>query len=314
MRLAFMGTPDFSVMALQALIDAGHDIAAVYSQPPRRSGRGKKETLSPVHQTALDNDIPVFTPTSLKDDDEQARFAGLNLDAAVVVAYGLLLPLPILNAPRFGCFNIHASLLPRWRGAAPIQRAIMAGDAETGIAIMQMEQGLDTGPVALTKTIPIAADDTYASLHDKLAPIGAAAMVDVLANIAQGNTLPALTPQSDYGTTYAKKIDKAEAQLDWTQPAATVAAHIRGLSPFPGAWTPVPQEGGAPIRLKLLMANAVAGSGVPGEVLDDSLTIACGDGAISISRAQRPGKGPMNVKDLLNGLPIAAGTRLGNDA
>ncbi len=311
MRLAFMGTPDFSVTALLALIDAGHEIVAVYSQPPRRAGRGKKETPSPVHQAALDHNIPVYTPTSLKDPDEQTRFAALDLDAAVVVAYGLLLPEPILTAPRFGCFNIHASLLPRWRGAAPIQRAIMAGDAETGIAIMQMDVGLDTGPVALECTTPITEDDTYANLHDRLAPIGAKAMVDVLAVITQSNALPPLTSQSDKGVTYAKKIDKAEAEIDWTQRAIVVAAHIRGLSPFPGAWTPTPQDDGTPIRLKLLQARAVNGTGEPGEVLDDSLTIACGEGAVSISRAQRPGKGPMTTKDLLNGLALHKGMIVG---
>ncbi len=310
MRLAFMGTPDFSVTALEALIDAGHDIAAVYSQPPRRAGRGKKETPSPVHQAALDRDIPVFTPLSLKGEAEQTRFAALNLDAAIVVAYGLLLPAPILNAPRFGCFNIHASLLPRWRGAAPIQRAIMAGDTQTGVAIMQMDEGLDTGPVALERTTSITEDDTYASLHDKLAPIGAAAMVETLQMIADADQLPVLTPQPDQGATYAKKIDKAEAEINWDQPATKVAAHIRGLSPFPGAWTPVPQTDGQPIRLKLLQAKAVARSGTPGEVLDDHLTIACSEGAVAITRAQRPGKGPMDVKDLLNGLPIPKGTTL----
>lgn len=311
MRLAFMGTPDFSVTALQALIDAGHEIAAVYSQPPRRAGRGKKETPTPVHKLALDHDIPVFTPLSLKDAGEQARFAALELDAAVVVAYGLLLPEVVLTAPRFGCFNIHASLLPRWRGAAPIQRAIMAGDDKTGVAIMQMDAGLDTGPVALECTIPITDDDTYASLHDKLAPLGAQAMIEVLAEIEKSDALPALTAQSDSGVTYAKKIDKAEAAVNWSKPAADVAAHIRGLSPFPGAWTPVPQQDDdAPVRLKLLHAKAVDGTGQPGEVLDDHLTVACGDGAVTITMAQRPGKGPMATKDLLNGLAIPKGTIL----
>lgn len=313
MRLAFMGTPEFSVTALDTLIKAGHEIAAVYSQPPRKSGRGKKETPTPVHKFAADLGLPVFTPTSLKGAEEQAQFAALNLDAAVVVAYGLILPQAILDAPQFGCFNIHASLLPRWRGAAPIQRAIMAGDTETGVAIMQMDAGLDTGAVALEARLPIAADDTYATLHDKLAPLGADAMVNVLQKITETGTAPALTAQSDEGVTYAHKIDKAEAAINWSQPADQIAAQIRGLSPFPGAWTMVVQDGADPIRLKLLHATAIDDNSdtAPGFVLDDQLTVKCGVGAVAISRAQRPGKGPMATQDMLRGLPIPSGTKLG---
>ncbi|MGB0920616.1 MAG: methionyl-tRNA formyltransferase [Alphaproteobacteria bacterium] len=304
MRLVFMGTPDFSVASLAALHEAGHEIACVYAQPPARIGRGKKERPQPTHQWALDHGLEVRTPKSLKDENEQAAFADLNVDAAVVVAYGLILPKAILDAPKHGCFNIHASLLPRWRGAAPIQRAIMAGDAETGVAIMQMEEGLDTGPVAMEMRQPISDTMTAGELHDVLAAEGADLIVAALAKLARG-TLD-FTPQAAEGVTYAHKIDKAEAQIDFTKPAAQVAAHIRGLSPFPGAYTTLNGE-----RLKLLNATAVAGDGTPGTTLNDTLTIACGSGAVQISQAQRAGKGPMQVADMLRGFPIPQGTKLG---
>ena len=299
MRLAFMGTPDFSVPALDALVDAGHQIAAVYTQPPRRAGRGKASRPSPVHQRAEVLGLEVHTPTSLKGAGEHSAFAALDLDAAVVVAYGLILPQPILDAPRYGCLNIHASLLPRWRGAAPIHRAIMAGDAETGVCIMAMEAGLDTGPVYTRKAIPIAPGDTTGTLHDRLAALGAEMIVGTLARLP-------LTPepQARDGVTYAQKIDKAEARIDWTRPAAQVDAHIRGLSPFPGAWTEIGGE-----RVKLLLSRPVPGNAAPGTVLD-GLTIACGDGAVEVLRLQRAGRGAQDAAEFLRGFPVAPGTRL----
>ena len=289
MRVIFMGTPDFSVPALRA-IAARHDVVAVYSQPPRAAGRGQKPRPSPVALAAQALGIPVRTPARLRDPQDQADFAALDADVAVVVAYGLILPQPVLDAPRLGCLNIHASILPRWRGAAPIHRAILAGDAETGVAIMQMEAGLDTGPVlALTRT-PIAADDTTASLHDRLSAMGADLITDVLDRLP----LPAV-PQPDDGVTYATKIDKAEARIDWTQPAEQVDRQIRGLSPFPGAWCMVGDE-----RVKLLASSVAQGQGEPGTVLPD-FTIACGAGAVRIALAQRAGKKPMAPADLLRG-------------
>lgn len=289
MRVIFMGTPDFSVPALRA-IAARHDVVAVYSQPPRAAGRGQKPRPSPVALAAQALGIPVRTPARLRDPQDQADFAALGADVAVVVAYGLILPQPVLDAPRLGCLNIHASILPRWRGAAPIHRAILAGDAETGVAIMQMEAGLDTGPVlALTRT-PIAADDTTASLHDRLSAMGADLITDVLDRLP----LPAV-PQPDDGVTYATKIDKAEARIDWTQSAEQVDRQIRGLSPFPGAWCMVGDE-----RVKLLASSVAQGQGAPGTVLPD-FTIACGTGAVRIALAQRAGKKPMAPADLLRG-------------
>ena len=289
MRVIFMGTPDFSVPALRA-IAARHDVVAVYSQPPRAAGRGQKPRPSPVALAAQALGIPVRTPARLRDPQDQADFAALDADVAVVVAYGLILPQPVLDAPRLGCLNIHASILPRWRGAAPIHRAILAGDAETGVAIMQMEAGLDTGPVlALTRT-PIAADDTTASLHDRLSAMGADLITDVLDRLP----LPAV-PQPDDGVTYATKIDKAEARIDWTQPAEQVDRQIRGLSPFPGAWCMVGDE-----RVKLLASSVAQGQGAPGTVLPE-FTIACGTGAVRIALAQRAGKKPMAPADLLRG-------------
>jgi methionyl-tRNA formyltransferase len=289
MRVIFMGTPDFSVPALRA-IAARHDVVAVYSQPPRAAGRGQKPRPSPVALAAQDLGIPVRTPARLRDPQDQADFAALDADVAVVVAYGLILPQPVLDAPRLGCLNIHASILPRWRGAAPIHRAILAGDAETGVAIMQMEAGLDTGPVlALTRT-PIAADDTTASLHDRLSAMGADLICDVLDRLP----LPAVLQPQD-GVTYAAKIDKAEARIDWTLPAEQVDRQIRGLSPFPGAWCMIGNE-----RVKLLASTVVPGQGDPGTVLPD-FTIVCGSGAVRITLAQRAGKRPMTPADLLRG-------------
>ena len=289
MRVIFMGTPDFSVPALRA-IAARHDVVAVYSQPPRAAGRGQKPRPSPVALAAQELGIPVRTPARLRDPQDQADFAALDADVAVVVAYGLILPQPVLDAPRLGCLNIHASILPRWRGAAPIHRAILAGDAETGVAIMQMEAGLDTGPVlALTRT-PIEADDTTASLHDRLSTMGADLICDVLDRLP----LPAVLQPQD-GVTYAAKIDKAEARIDWTLPAEQVDRQIRGLSPFPGAWCMIGDE-----RVKLLASTVVPGQGDPGTVLPD-FTIVCGSGAVRITLAQRAGKRPMTPADLLRG-------------
>jgi len=308
MNLVFMGTPDFAVSILDALVAHGHKILAAYSQPPRPAGRGQAEQPSPVHRRANELGIEVRTPISLKDTNEQRRFADLQADAAVVVAYGLLLPQPTLAAPHHGCFNVHVSLLPRWRGAAPIQRAIMAGDTETGISIMRMEQGLDTGPVCLMKRIPISASTTFASLHDELAASGAAAMVDALAKLKAGSLHCA--PQSTDGVTYAKKIDKAEARIDFNRAATGVRNHIHGLSPFPGAWCNIPDRG-RDMRVKVLKCEVVEGSGAPGEVLDDRLTIACAADAVRFLEVQRQGKGAMSADAFLRGLPVAPGTQLG---
>jgi methionyl-tRNA formyltransferase len=303
MRIVFMGTPDFSVPVLDALVEAGHEIACVYCQPPRPAGRGKKERPSPVQARAEALGLPVRHPASLKPAEEKEAFAALDADAGVVVAYGLILPQAVLDAPRLGCLNIHASLLPRWRGAAPIQRAVMAGDAETGVCIMQMEAGLDTGPVLLRKAIPIGAEETAGELHDRLSALGAEAIVEALDRIED------LTPQPqpDEGVTYAEKIDKAEARVDWTRPADEIARTIRGLSPFPGAWTTV---GGK--RLKLLGARAVEGSGAPGKVLS-GLTVAAGDGAVELTRVQPEGRPPMAAEDYLRGARLVPGDVFGED-
>lgn len=289
MRVIFMGTPDFSVPALRALA-AGHEIAAVYSQPPRAAGRGQQPRPTPVAAAAAGLGLAVRTPASLRDAAEQAAFAALGADVAVVVAYGLLLPRPILEAPRLGCLNIHPSLLPRWRGAAPIQRAIMAGDTETGVAIMQMEPGLDTGPVLAERRTRIGPEETAADLEQRLAAMGAALMAGTLARLP----LPAV-PQAEAGVTYAHKIDKAEARIDWTRPAAEVDRLVRGLSPFPGAWCIAGGE-----RLKLTRSRLAEGAGAPGEVLP-GLRIACGDGAIAVLEAQREGKARMAAAELLRG-------------
>ncbi len=302
MRVIFMGSPDFSVPVLDALAGAGHDIAAVYCQPPRPAGRGKKDRPTAVHARAEAMGYEVRHPVSLKGEAEQAEFAALEADVAVVVAYGLILPQVILDAPKMGCLNIHASLLPRWRGAAPIHRAIIEGDDETGICIMQMEAGLDTGPVLLREVTAIGAEETTGGLHDRLSEMGARMICEAL------DRLPDLVPQvqPEDGVTYAAKIDKAEAAIDWSRSADQISRQVRGLSPFPGAWT---LQNGQ--RIKLLGARAVDGAGQPGQVLDDSLTIACGIGAVQITRAQRAGKGAQDADVFLRGNPVAAGTILG---
>ena len=293
MKLVFMGTPDFAVVTLKALVAAGHEIAAVYSQPPRPAGRGQSVRPSPVQDYAMAQGIEVRTPQSLKSADEQKSFADLKADAAVVVAYGLLLPQTILDAPRFGCFNVHASVLPRWRGAAPIQRAIMAGDAESGVTIMRMELGLDTGPMMKVGRLPITTETTASSLHDELAVLGAKLMVDVLKQPENAGT-----PQPAEGVTYAKKIDKAETKIDFSKSTVEVRNRVHGLSPFPGAWCIL-----AGSRVKLLKAQAVD------HVMDDALTFACGGGAIKFLLLQREGKGVMDAAAFLRGFPIAPGTK-----
>ncbi len=301
-RLAFMGTPDFSVDILQAIVDGGHDIVAVYCQPPSRSGRGKKQRPSPVQMLAEKLKIPVHNPKSLKPETERAKFADLDLDMAVVVAYGLILPKAILGAPKYGCLNIHASLLPRWRGAAPIHRAIMAGDKETGVNIMVMDEGLDTGPMILERRIPILPTDTTGTLHDRLKKLGADAIVPALEGYVSGEMLP--ISQAKEGVTYAHKIDKQEAKIDWTLPAEKIRNHIHGLSPFPGAYSIV-----GDIRIKLLEAEVVEGNGAAGTLATLPLTIGCGDGqAIRVLKAQREGKGPMLAEELMRGLHLPIGT------
>ena len=303
LRLAFMGSPDFALPALAALLDAGHDIACVYSQPPRPAGRGKQERPTPVHAFAASHGLKVRTPKTLKNAEAQAAFAALNLDAVIVVAYGLILPKPILDAPRLGCFNLHGSLLPRWRGAAPIQRAIMAGDAKTGVQVMRMEEGLDTGPVLATFETPIAPGDTTATLHDRLAQNGASLLIDTLAKLERGETHE--TPQPEEGVTYAHKITPAEARVDWSAPAREVDGKIRGLSPYPGAWF---ELGGA--RVKALDSRLATGAGAPGVALDDQLTIACGEGAVRLIKLQREGRAPLPTAEFLRGNPVTAGARL----
>jgi methionyl-tRNA formyltransferase len=303
-----MGTPDFAVPTLARLLDAGHEVAAVYSQPARPAGRGLAERLSPVHHFALTHNIEVHTPLSLKDPDEQKAFMAHKADAAVVVAYGLLLPKPILDAPRKGCFNVHASLLPRWRGAAPIQRAIMAGDEETGVTIMRMAEGLDTGPMCLQGRGPILATTTAGTLHDNLMHLGAGLMVEALKQLKRGALTS--TPQPEDGVTYAKKIDKSETEIDFAKSAREVRNHIHGLSPFPGAWFLLDQEGRT-FRIKVHLCETADGRGAPGEVIDDKLTIACGDGAIRLLSLQREGKSAMGVEEFLRGFSVPKGTVVG---
>ena len=307
MRLVFMGTPDFSVPVLKALIAAGHDIAAAYTQPPRPAGRGMAERRSPVHDFTAARAIPVRTPATLKTADEQAAFAALDTDAAVVVAYGLILPPPILTAPKQGCFNVHASLLPRWRGAAPIQRAIMAGDRETGISIMRMAEGLDTGPVCLSARVTVDPDTTAGVLHDRLAGLGAHLMVDALARLGEGRL--ACSPQPEPGVTYAKKIEKNETHIDFDRPAEDVRNHIHGLSPHPGAWFALARDGGN-LRIKALACAIADASGEPGTLLDDRMTVACRSGAVRLLAVQREGKTAQDAAALLRGLTIVPGTRL----
>jgi methionyl-tRNA formyltransferase len=302
MRLAFLGTPDFAVPTLTELVGQGHEIVAVYSQPPRPKGRGLDTEPSPVAKAAASFGIPVRTPLTLKDAEAQAEFAALELDAAIVVAYGLLLPKPILDAPKLGCFNLHGSLLPRWRGAAPIQRAIMAGDSETGVMVMRMEEGLDTGPVLMAERTPIGRK-TYRDLHDELARLGADLMARAMSAVALGQASE--TPQPEAGVTYAKKILKEEARIDWTKSARELDCLIRGLSPFPGAWCEIKGE-----RVKILFADPADGKGSPGDVLDDQLLIACGDGALRLRALQRPGKSAMAADDLLRGYAVPKGAKL----
>ncbi len=303
MRIAFMGSPTFALPTLEALLEAGHEVVCVYSQPPRPAGRGKQERPTPVHAFAAARGLEVRTPKSLKKAEEQAAFAALNLDAAIVVAYGLILPKAVLDAPKFGAFNLHGSLLPRWRGAAPIQRAIMAGDDVTGVQVMRMEEGLDTGAVLATYETPIAFDDTTSSVHDRLALNGALLMRETLEKIARGEAVE--TRQPEEGVTYAHKITPAETRIDWTRPAREVDWMIRGLSPAPGAWFEL--DG---VRVKALMSRLGAGDGSPGEVLDDQLLIACGQGAVRLLKVQREGRGPMEAEAFLRGQAVSVGARL----
>ena len=300
MRIIFMGTPDFAVPALRALHEAGHEVVCVYTQPPRPAGRGKKLMPSPVQLEAERLGVPVRSPVSLRNAEAQADFASLNADVAVVAAYGLILPQPVLDAPRHGCLNIHASLLPRWRGAAPIHRAVMAGDVETGVTIMQMEAGLDTGPMLHKVTVAVGRKTT-GELFVELGAVGAAAMVEVLADLA------AFPPQvqDDGQAIYAPKIDKAEAKIDWSQDAEVIERLVLGLAPFPGAWFELDGE-----RVKLLLAEVAEGAGAPGTVLDDDFTIACGSGAIRPLKLQRAGKPVLNRAEFLRGRAVAAGTSL----
>jgi methionyl-tRNA formyltransferase len=298
-----MGTPDFAVSTLLALADAGHDIVAAYTRAPKPAGRGMALQPTPVEREARRLALPVLTPKTFKDEAAQAAFRAHNADAAVVVAYGLILPKPVLDAPRLGCFNVHASLLPRWRGAAPINRAIMAGDAASGVTIMQMDEGLDTGAMVTRESAAIGADMTAGELHDELAELGSALMERALGEIERGAVIPKRQPAQ--GVTYAEKIGKAETRIDWTKPWKQVHDHIRGLSPFPGAWF---EFGG--VRVKALRSTKGEGKGAPGTVLDGSLTIACGDGAVRLTQVQRAGKQPMSAEEFLRGTKVEAGARL----
>jgi methionyl-tRNA formyltransferase len=303
-----MGTPEFSVPTLQSLKQAGHEVVAVYTQPPRPAGRrGLDLTKSPVHQAAELLGIPVLTPVNFKEPEEREKFRSLNADVAVVVAYGLLLPEAVLSGTRLGCYNGHASLLPRWRGAAPIQRAIMAGDAKTGMMVMKMEKGLDTGPVALTREIEIGENMTAGELHDRLMLVGAKAMVEAMEKL-EANDLP-LTPQPDEGVLYAAKIDKGETPIDFSRSALEVHNHVRGLSPFPGAWCEM-EIAGKPERVKIIASERAEGTGAAGEVLDDALTIACGEGVVRLMKLQRAGGKPLAAADFLRGTPVPVGSRL----
>lgn len=308
LRIIFMGTPDFAVPTLRAIAAAGHDVVAVYTQPPRPAGRrGLELTPSPVHRAAEELGIEIRTPVSLKGEVDQAAFRGLHADVAVVVAYGLLLPRPVLEGTRLGCFNGHASLLPRWRGAAPIQRAIMAGDTETGMMIMRMEEGLDTGPVALTGRVALDPFMTAGDLHDRLMGVAADLMVAALAALESG-TLP-LTPQPTDGVTYARKIEKSETRIDWNAPAREVHDRIRGLSPFPGAWCEAHVAGNVE-RLKLLRSVPGSGSDTPGTLIDNQLTAACGEGAVRLVEVQRAGGKPVTGQEFLRGAKLEEGMRL----
>jgi methionyl-tRNA formyltransferase len=303
LRLVFMGTPDFAVPTLLEIVGSGHDVAAVYTRAPQPAGRGMAERPSPVARKAERFMLPIFTPTSLKGADAADAMRAYGADAAVVVAYGLILPKPILDVFPLGCFNLHASLLPRWRGAAPIHRAIMAGDKETGVMAMKMEEGLDTGPIAMAEHVAIGADMTTGELHDTLAPLGARLMLVALGALKRGSLQ--LTPQPAEGATYATKIDKSETRVDWGKPWNQVHDHCRGLSPFPGAWFEL-----AGNRVKVLRTTKGEGKAAPGTVLDDRLTIACGEGAVRLVELQRAGKQPMQADEFLRGTQIARGTVL----
>jgi methionyl-tRNA formyltransferase len=303
LRLIFMGTPDFSVPTLLELVAHGHEIVAVYTRAPKPGGRrGLQLQPTPVEEAARRLGVPVLTPKTLKTPEALEEFRAFDADAAVVVAYGMILPQAILDAPKLGCYNLHASLLPRWRGAAPINRAIMAGDAESGVMVMKMDVGLDTGDVAMAERLAITDTMTAIDLHDRLSRLGADLMVRAMAALARGGLQ--LKKQSEDGVTYAAKIDKAEARIDWTRPARDVLRHIHGLSPFPGAWAELENA-----RVKILRCELAKGSGAPGDVLDDILTIACGDGAIRIIELQREGKGRMQAADFLRGVPLKAGAK-----
>ncbi len=307
LRLIFMGTPDFAVPTLLELVAHGHEIAAVYTRAAKPAGRGMKLQPTPVEQEARRLGIPVLTPATLKTPEAQAEFRAHSAEAAVVVAYGMILPQAILDTPKLGCFNLHASLLPRWRGAAPINRAIMAGDSETGVMVMKMDAGLDTGDVAMAERLAITDAMTAADLHDALAPLGADLMVRAIGALERGKLQ--LTRQSDQGVTYAAKIEKAEARIDWNKPAREVLRHIHGLSPFPGAWCELAIDG-EPARVKILRCEVAKGSGAPGELLDDHLAVACKEGAIRILELQRAGKGAMKAEEFLRGTALKAGTRV----
>ncbi|WP_374657825.1 methionyl-tRNA formyltransferase [Phenylobacterium sp.] len=307
MRIAFLGTPDFAVAALDALVAAGHEVACVYSQPPAPRGRGQVLKPSAVHAYAQEHGIPVRTPASMRDPAEVEALAALDLDAGVVVAFGQILPAAVLDAPRLGCFNLHASLLPRWRGAAPIQRAIMAGDKVTGVEVMQMTEGLDEGPVLASETVRIDALETAGTLHDRLAQVGAALLARTMAAVEAGEARA--VAQAEEGLTYAKKIRPREARIGWSRPASEVDHKIRGLSPFPGAWFELPTAKG-PVRVKALLSQVEDGEGPAGRVLDDALLVACGEGAVRLLRVQREGKGPQDAEAFLRGAAVAAGTDL----
>ena len=309
LRIIFMGTPEFSVPILRALVEAGHRVVACYTQPPRPGGRrGLDVVKSPVHQAAELLGIPVFTPLNFKAEEDRQAFREIDADVAVVVAYGLLLPEAILSGTRLGCYNGHASLLPRWRGAAPIQRAIMAGDEKTGMMVMKMDRGLDTGPVALTREVEIGETMTAGELHDRLMLIGAKAMAEAMAALEAGD-LP-LTPQPQDGVLYAAKIGKGETRIDFGRPAREVHNHIRGLSPFPGAWVQM-EIGGKPERVKVLASEMAVGAGEAGTVIGDDLTVACGEGAVRLTRLQKAGGKPLTAADFLRGTPVPSGARLG---
>ncbi len=303
LRLVYMGSPDFSVPTLARLLEAGHEVVSVYSQPPRPAGRGHRERPSPVHAFAEARGLPVRTPKSLKSKEEQLAFADLNADAAVVSAYGLILPKAILDAPRLGCLNVHASLLPRWRGAAPIQRAILAGDTETGVTIMQVDEGLDTGLMLLADRVPITGETTARDLHDTLADRGAELMAAALEGLANGTL--AATPQPDTGATYAGKLERDEGRLDWSLPAEQLERMVRALNPWPGVWFEYRGD-----RIKVLAAVVETAEGPPGTVVDDRLSVACGSGALRPFRVQRPGKGVVDTEAFLRGYPFPPGTRL----